>query len=57
MAEAGIKLGRFNQNVTMKVDLMLTREFRVRACLATRLIWLAAWILGCELEVNKEGRN
>ena len=47
-----MELRKLNQDYTMTANLVLTREFRLRMWLAVRLIWLAAWVLDCDVEVN-----
>lgn len=40
---------RLTHDVVMTVR--LSRQFHIRAWIATFLIWLAAWILGCRVEI------
>jgi hypothetical protein len=37
----------------MVVDFKLTRQFKIRSWIASRLIILAALILGCGIEIDK----
>jgi hypothetical protein len=37
---------------TMTVSVKLTREFWLRLWLGTRLLKLAAYVLGCRIEIN-----
>ena len=52
MAELESKLTTLGKEVTVTVDLYLTRRLRVRLAMARVLFWLAATILGCGIVVN-----
>lgn len=46
------KLNKFN-NSTLAVDVEITKQFKLRIFIALKLIALAAFVLGCGIEVNK----
>lgn len=48
------ELRKLPQDIVIEVEFHLSREFRVRRWIATRLIWLAAWVLGCGMEVRDD---
>jgi hypothetical protein len=50
-------LHKFNPQITLTVEIRLSRRFRLRKWLALRLIWLATLILGCGLEVEESDRT
>lgn len=53
-----MKLDKLPEGTMLAIDLVLnvdfTRLLRLRCRLATALMWLAAAVLGCEIEVNTE---
>lgn len=40
------------KTITMQMDLHLTREFLIRRWVAVKLIMMAAWVLGCNIEIK-----
>jgi hypothetical protein len=52
MAKLESKLTTLGKEVTVTLDLYLTRRLRVRLAIARLLFWLAAKILGCGIVVN-----
>lgn len=50
---ADIKFNRLGQCSVMRVNVVITKEFRVRLWIALKLIALATFVLGCGLEVTK----
>ena len=54
---ATARLNRLPNNVTMHVTIVETREFRLRTWIAKQLLRLAAWVLGCGIEVNTNESN
>lgn len=51
------KLKKLTKETTLTIEFELTREFVIRKWIAVRLIILAAWILGCGVEVIKENKH
>lgn len=51
---ATARLNKFPPNATLHVTIVSTQEFRLRIWIAKRLICLAAWVLGCGIEVKNE---
>ena len=42
---------KLSSDSTMTVELAISKEFRIRLAIATKLIELSAWVLGCGSEV------
>ncbi len=59
MAEAVVKLRKLGSGSTMKVRVIVTKEFKIRVWIALRLIRLSAYILNCavDAEVNEEEQD
>jgi len=55
MADIDLGMRKFPQDVVMVVEFHLTREFMVRKWVAVQLLRLAAWVLGCGIEVGGDG--
>ena len=51
MKMANIK--KLDKSITMQITVGFTREFRYRVYVSLAFIRLAAWILGCNINVNK----
>lgn len=47
-----IEIRQFNRRVTLDVTVNVTREFRIRAWIALRLMRYAAKILGARFHIN-----
>jgi len=50
-----VGMRKFPQDVVIEVEFHLTREFRARRWVAIQLLRLAAWVLGCGIEVGADG--
>jgi hypothetical protein len=48
-----IKMRKIPNSVTLKVKVSATKEMRVRMWFATKLIVLAATVLGCNIEFEE----
>lgn len=46
------RLRKFPSSTKLHVTVVATREFRLRVWIAKRLIRLAAWAMGCGIEVT-----
>lgn len=57
MKVSTIPIRRLDKKSTLTVRIQVTREFRVRAWLAARLITLAARILGCGVDIGVKENN
>jgi len=55
MAENIVDMRETMSKVTMKVEIRLKhgREMKRRAWLGTKLLILAAWVMGCRIEVKR----
>lgn len=52
MASAHVAIRKPLENATLTVEVKCTRELKVRLWLGTRLLFLAALLLGCRLELK-----
>ncbi|MFQ5638227.1 MAG: hypothetical protein ACE5IR_09575 [bacterium] len=52
MAKAEININKLTNNHTMTVKVDVTKQFKARIVVATTLIKAAAWILGCNIEIE-----
>ena len=52
MAKLDTKIPKLNKDVTVTVQVHLTRRLRIRFAIARYLFWLAAKILGCGIVVK-----
>lgn len=43
---------RLNKSAILEVSIILTKEFKIRTCLAVWLIRLATKILNCAIKIN-----
>ena len=49
-----LKVDSLNKDFTLEVTVRITRQMRLRMWVAVRLISLAAWVLGCDIEIECE---
>jgi len=49
-----IAIRKMNKNVTLSVKIKFTRELKLRLWIATKLMNLAAIILGCGFDIETE---
>lgn len=49
-----VNLGHFGHEVTMHVQVRLTRGFRLRIWIALKLMRLAAWLMGSDYDERVE---
>lgn len=49
-----IRIRKFPSGAKLHVTVVETKEFRLRVWIAKRLIRLAAWVMGCKIEVKNE---
>lgn len=49
-----VKVRKFPSSAKLYVTIIETKEFRLRVWIAKRLIRLAAWVMGCRIEVKSE---
>ena len=47
-------LKKLSKDTTLKIRMNLTKEFRLRRWIFMKLVVLAAWVLGCGLQVDEE---
>ena len=47
-----LKVDSLNKDFTLEVTVRITRQMRLRMWTAVRLISLAAWVLGCDIDVE-----
>ena len=50
---ADIKVKHLDEKYVMKVNIKITKQFKVRMWIATQLIYLAGKILKCGIEINE----
>lgn len=48
------KVRKLSRMVTLSVRIVETPELRTRVWIAKRLIWLAAWVLGCDHQIESK---
>lgn len=52
MAKAEVNITKLTKDHTMTVKVNVTKQFKARFVVATALIKAAAWILGCNIEIE-----
>lgn len=54
MKDINVKMNRLSHDVKLNIRIQQTRRFRLRMWLGVRCLRLAAWIMGCDIEVSHE---
>lgn len=49
---ASSELKKFSKDTTLKVEVHITRQFKIRVAIASFLIRMAARVLGCGIVIN-----
>lgn len=49
------EIRKFNKYATLHCTIRMSKEFKIRAWIAWRLLWLAGWVLGSRVEVDIRG--
>lgn len=49
-----LKINKLDNNCFMTVKIKITKQFKFRVFLATRFIKIAAWLLGCNIEIMND---
>lgn len=52
--KAEYKFNKFNKDTIMNFKIKLTKSFKIRLWIATRLLWAAAFILGASVKIEME---
>lgn len=50
---ADINIRKLTKQSTMTVNVHVTKEFQLRAFIATALIRIASWVLNCNVDIQK----
>lgn len=51
-----VTLTRLGRDTTLDINVVITRRFRLRMAVAGGLFKLAAWVLGCAVNIECETR-
>jgi len=57
METADFNLKKLNKTHSIAVTVVITKEFKIRWFIATKLIALAGWILSCGVDVREHKKN
>ena len=47
-----VPINKLNDSTTINITTYFTKQFYIRMWIFTRLLKLAAWVLGCGIEIN-----
>lgn len=53
MANGNVNIKKLNHNTTMNIKVKVTRQFRIRTKIAVVLFKVAAFVLGCGVEIEE----
>ena len=53
MASTDWKIKKLGKNVTLQVTLHFTKQFKMRIWAGQTLLKLAAWVMGCGIEITQ----